>query len=65
MVRDVLHILGTVRPDGASIARIVAMLARRIDPERYRFHAWFLDGDGPLADVLRTHDIPVRVFDCS
>jgi glycosyltransferase involved in cell wall biosynthesis len=63
MRHDVLHILGTARSEGASIARIVAMLAAKIDPDRYRLHAWFLDGDGPLADELRGHGIPVRVFD--
>jgi glycosyltransferase involved in cell wall biosynthesis len=50
----VLHILGTAQPEGAGIARIVAALARGLDPERYRVDAWFLGGDGPLVGALET-----------
>jgi glycosyltransferase involved in cell wall biosynthesis len=34
------------------MARIVRALARGGDPERYRIHAWFLGGTGPLVDML-------------
>jgi len=52
MPRNVLHILGTAQPEGTSIARIVGALAHGLDPTRYRIHAWFLCGDGPLEGAL-------------
>ena len=59
---EVLHILGTADPEGTSIARIVAMLANGLAPKRYRFHAWFLRGHGPLAVLLQTAGVQVRTF---
>jgi glycosyltransferase involved in cell wall biosynthesis len=50
--REVLHILGTAQPEGSSIARIVGVLARELDHQRYRIHAWFLAGEGPLVASL-------------
>lgn len=52
MPHHVLHILGTAQPEGASIAHMVSALARGLDPERYRIHAWFLVGEGPLVEHL-------------
>jgi glycosyltransferase involved in cell wall biosynthesis len=52
MPREVLHILGTAQPEGSSIAGIVAALARELNPDRYRLHAWFLAGHGPLVETL-------------
>jgi glycosyltransferase involved in cell wall biosynthesis len=52
MPHEILHILGTAQPEGTGMARIVEMLARGLDPVRFRFHAWFLAGDGPLVDML-------------
>jgi glycosyltransferase involved in cell wall biosynthesis len=52
MAHEILHILGTAQPEGSSIARMVSALARGLDPERYRLHAWFLAGEGPLVDLL-------------
>ena len=44
MAHQVLHILGTAQPAGTGMARIVGALARGLNPERYRIHAWFLEG---------------------
>jgi len=52
MPHRVLHLLGTAQPEGTGIARMVAALARSLDPARYRIHAWFLGGDGPLVGAL-------------
>ena len=60
---NVLHVLGSALPDGTGIARIVAAVAARLDPRRFRVHAWFLGGDGPLAKWLETAGVPVRTLD--
>lgn len=60
---NVLHLLGTAAAEGSSIARTVAQLAVFIDPARYRMHAWFLGGDGPLVGVLRDAGITVDRVD--
>lgn len=52
MPAEVLHLLGTARPEGTGIVRIVAALAGRLDPARYRVHAWFLGPSGPLVQDL-------------
>jgi glycosyltransferase involved in cell wall biosynthesis len=52
MAHEILHILGTAQPEGSSIARMVSALAHGLDPERYRLHAWFLAGEGPLVGLL-------------
>lgn len=52
--RNVLHLLGTARSEGASIAAIPRLLACSLDPERYRIHVCFLGDDGPLIDELRS-----------
>lgn len=49
MPREILHLLGSADESGSGIAAIVATLAARLDPAKYRVHVWFLDGPGPLA----------------
>ena len=58
---DVLHVLATARRDGAAIVKIIAGLADHLPPEKYRLHACFLGGDGPLAGELRRHNVSVSV----
>jgi len=53
MAKQVLHILGTAQHEGAGVARIVRTLAEGLDPARYRIHALFLTGGGPLVDLLQ------------
>jgi len=60
---NVLHVLGSAQPEGTGIARIVAAVAARLDPRRFRVHAWFLGGEGPLAKWLETAGVPVRTLD--
>jgi glycosyltransferase involved in cell wall biosynthesis len=52
MPANVLHLLGTARPEGTAMARIVSALCSRLDPQRFRIHAWFLGDEGPLAAEL-------------
>ncbi len=61
----ILHLLGTARPEGTGIAHIVAGLASGLDRDRYRVNAWFLDGDGPLVEMLERAGATVRVMDWS
>jgi glycosyltransferase involved in cell wall biosynthesis len=61
--KEVLHILGTAQPEGTSIAQIVRSLASGLDPTRYRLHAWFLSGHGPLMEDLGNAGIAVRSID--
>jgi glycosyltransferase involved in cell wall biosynthesis len=63
MAHEVLHILGTAQPEGTGMARIVEMLARGLDPERFRFHAWFLAGEGPLVDMLEQAGVRASALD--
>jgi glycosyltransferase involved in cell wall biosynthesis len=63
MAHQILHILGTAQPEGTGIARMVAVLARGLDSERYRIHAWFLGGDGPLVDELAASGVPARAIE--
>ncbi len=53
MAHQILHILGTAQPEGSSMVRIVRTLAEGLDPARYRVHALFLEGPGPLMGVLQ------------
>jgi glycosyltransferase involved in cell wall biosynthesis len=53
MAHQVLHILGTAQPESTGMARIVRTLAEGVDPARYRIHAWFLAGAGPLVSALQ------------
>lgn len=62
MAREVLHILNGACFDAPSIVGIVGELAQRLDPERYRIHAWLLEGYGPLAEDLRAEGIEVKFF---
>jgi glycosyltransferase involved in cell wall biosynthesis len=39
---------------------MVVLLARAVDPARYRLRAWFLDGSGPLVEVLTSAGVPAR-----
>jgi glycosyltransferase involved in cell wall biosynthesis len=63
MAHEVLHILGTARPEGSSLARFVRDLARELDPRRYRTRALFLAGEGPLAGALDRAGVPAEVLD--
>src|SRR5687767_6011330 len=56
---NVLHVLGTAQAEGASIAGIPAILARRLDPQRFRIHACFLGEEGPLAATLQAAGVRV------
>jgi glycosyltransferase involved in cell wall biosynthesis len=53
MAHQVLHLLGTAQPESTGMARIVRTLAEGLDPARYRIHAWFLAGAGPLVGALQ------------
>ena len=63
MAHEVLHILGSAQPEGSSIVRVVCALARGLDPSRYRIHAWFLAGNGPLVSVLERAGVQTGVLD--
>jgi glycosyltransferase involved in cell wall biosynthesis len=63
MAHEVLHILGSAQPEGSSIARVVGALAHGLDPSRYRIHACFLAGDGPLVGVLERAGVPTCALD--
>jgi glycosyltransferase involved in cell wall biosynthesis len=56
----ILHLLHTAEVEGTGIARLVATLAERLDPERYRMHAWFRQGPGPLMPMLERRAVAVR-----
>ncbi len=58
---EVLHILDSAGSEANGITERVALLARRLDPDRYRIHAWFLYGDGPLVSKLRAAGAEVRI----
>jgi glycosyltransferase involved in cell wall biosynthesis len=60
MPRDILHVLGTAQDDGTGVARIVADLANGLDRKKYRLHAWFLGGPGPLVELLRSAGASAR-----
>jgi len=49
---DVLHILGTAEPAGASIAGLVRTLATQLDPRKYRLTTCFLGRPGPWTAIL-------------
>jgi glycosyltransferase involved in cell wall biosynthesis len=65
MTAQILHLLGTAQPHGAGVARIVAAIAAKINPARYRVQAWFLGGRGPLAAEMERAGVAVRVIDWS
>jgi glycosyltransferase involved in cell wall biosynthesis len=56
----VVHLLGSASVQGTAHVRLVAALARSLDPDRYRLRAWFLDDTGPLAETLTTAGVPAR-----
>jgi glycosyltransferase involved in cell wall biosynthesis len=58
----VLHTLSTAQSGYRSFSRIVAPLARGLDPERYQVHAWFLGETGPVVEELRAAGAQVRVI---
>jgi glycosyltransferase involved in cell wall biosynthesis len=58
----ILHLLGSGQPGSRSFARIVQGLARGLDPERYRIHAWFLRDWGPVAEELQAAGASVRAM---
>jgi glycosyltransferase involved in cell wall biosynthesis len=45
------------------MARIVSALAQGLDPERYRIHACFLAGAGPLVDALQQGGVQASTLD--
>jgi glycosyltransferase involved in cell wall biosynthesis len=47
------------------MARIVRALAQGLDPQRYRIHAWFLAGAGPLVDMLEQAGVQASALDWS
>jgi glycosyltransferase involved in cell wall biosynthesis len=63
MARNVLHILGTARPENTGMVRIVRTLAQGLDPHRYRIHALFLEGAGPLVETLQQAGVPASALD--
>ena len=63
MPHQVLHILGTAQSEGTGMARIVGALAQGLDPERYRLHAWFLEGPGPLVGMLQQAGMQASALD--
>ncbi|MGA8732024.1 MAG: glycosyltransferase [Terracidiphilus sp.] len=62
MPKAVLHLLGTAQQEGRGIARIVSALAARIDPDKYRVHAWFLGPFGPLVEELQAAGAMARAI---
>jgi glycosyltransferase involved in cell wall biosynthesis len=60
---QILHLLGTSEVDGTSFARVVDLLADALDPEMFRLHAWFLEGSGPLVQMLEKKGVKTRVID--
>jgi len=62
MAEHILHILGTAQPESTGMASIVRSLAQGLDPGRYRIHALFLAGDGPLVNLLERAGVPARVL---
>jgi glycosyltransferase involved in cell wall biosynthesis len=58
--KNVLHILGSGERTATAQARVVLPLARGLDPQRFRLHAWFLAGEGPLGDEFQQAGIRVR-----
>ena len=63
MAHQIIHILGTAQPEGSSMARIVRTLAAGLDPARYRIHALFLQGSGPLVDALQAAGVQASSID--
>src|SRR5512135_1524547 len=60
---QILHLFETSGVEGTSFARILAALAGNLDPDRYRFHAWFRRDHGPLLKMLEDKGVAVRVLD--
>jgi glycosyltransferase involved in cell wall biosynthesis len=56
----VVHVLSSASVRGTAHVRIVAALARALDPDRYRLRAWFLDDSGPLVQTLASAGVPAR-----
>lgn len=63
MAHQVLHILGTAQPESTGMARIVRTLSEGLDPKRYRIHALFLAGAGPLVNVLQQAGVQASALD--
>ena len=45
------------------MARMVRVLAEGLDPQRYRMHAWFLAGAGPLVRALQQAGVEAAALD--
>jgi glycosyltransferase involved in cell wall biosynthesis len=54
-----LHVLGSAESGAAAHSRIVASLARSLDPDRYRIVAMFLGASGALREELRSEGVAV------
>jgi glycosyltransferase involved in cell wall biosynthesis len=63
MIHQILHVLGTAQPESTGMARIVEQLARGLDSRRFRIHAAFLAGDGPLVTALEQAGVRTRALD--
>ncbi len=63
MTRNVLHILGTARSENTGMVRVVRTLAEGLDPHRYRIHALFLEGTGPLVETLQQAGVQASALD--
>jgi glycosyltransferase involved in cell wall biosynthesis len=59
----ILHLLDTSEYEWTGIAKIVVALAERLDPQKFRIHAWFRHGHGPLVEMLEKKGVAVRVLD--
>ncbi len=62
MAEQILHILGTAQLESTGMVSIVRSLAQGLDPNRYRIHALFLAGDGPLVNSLEQAGVPARAL---
>jgi glycosyltransferase involved in cell wall biosynthesis len=63
MPHNILQLLGSAENENTAISSIVGLLAKGLDPARYRVHAWFLGTDGPLVSELRKAGVLVRHID--
>ncbi len=53
MPAAILHLLRSAQVEETGPARIVAALACRLDPAKFKLHAWFLGPPGPLVEDLQ------------
>lgn len=60
MPASILHLLRSAQVEETGPARIVAALARGLDPTLYRMHAWFFGPPGPLVEDLEAAGASAR-----